>query len=121
VPAIVSVFFCLAQKNIKKFYKGKINVFVLGLSLGPSITSFLASDTQQDLWLLISNAISIRKRVFHILFFLNLLGLFEQGLSACSVLKSVQATKNLYPFFSVFLTDNGWQEESSLLYNHSSL
>jgi hypothetical protein len=34
-------------------------------------------------------------------FFLNLLGLFGQGLSACSVLKSVQATKNLYPFFSV--------------------
>nr|DAT08600.1 MAG TPA: hypothetical protein [Caudoviricetes sp.] len=43
---------------------------------------------QQDLWLCFCNAmISIRKRVFHILFFLNLLGLFGQGLSACPMLK----------------------------------
>nr|DAP46370.1 MAG TPA: hypothetical protein [Caudoviricetes sp.] len=30
------------------------------------------------------------------------------------VSKSVQATKNLYPFFSVFLTDNDWQRSRTL-------
>lgn len=39
-----------------------------------------------------------------------LLYFVEQGLSACSVLKSVQATKNLYPFFSViWQTNSQWR------------
>nr|DAO09864.1 MAG TPA: hypothetical protein [Caudoviricetes sp.] len=65
-----------------------------------------------------------KKEAFSHPFFLNLLGFIRTRSVSLSgvekVSKSVQATKNLYPFFSVFLTDNDWQEESNPLSNHSS-
>lgn len=55
-------------------------------------------------------------------FFLNLLGLFGQGLSACPVLKSVfKPLKIFIHLLFLVMTDNDWQEESNPFENHSSL
>nr|DAN75790.1 MAG TPA: hypothetical protein [Caudoviricetes sp.] len=63
-----------------------------------------------------------KKEGFSHPFFLNLLGLFGQGLSACPVLKKVfKPLKIFIHFLFLVMTDNDWQEESNLLYNHSSL
>nr|UVY62115.1 MAG: hypothetical protein [Bacteriophage sp.] len=65
-----------------------------------------------------------KKEGFSHPFFLNLLGLFEQGLSACSVLKKCRKVfkplKIYIHFIFSVLTDNSWQEESNPLSNHSS-
>jgi hypothetical protein len=67
VPAIVSVFFILAQETLRDFIEKIEYVFILGVFLKPFITSFLAIDTSK-IFGFFSNATSIRKRVFHILF-----------------------------------------------------
>jgi len=47
VPAIVSVFFILAQETLRDFIEKIEYVFILGVFLKPFITSFLAIDTSK--------------------------------------------------------------------------
>jgi hypothetical protein len=47
VPAIVSVFFILAQETLRDFIEKIEYVFILGVFLKPFITSFLAVDTSK--------------------------------------------------------------------------
>lgn len=69
------------------------------VSLG--VTSFLAIDTSKVFDYFVMQDIN-KKEGFSHPFFLNLLGLFEQGLSACPVLKSVfKPLKIFFLFFSV--------------------
>lgn len=89
------------------------------VSLGA--TSFLAIDTSKVFGYFVMQDINKKEGVSHP-FFLNLLGLLGQGLSACPVLKSVfKPLKIFIHFLFLVMTDNDWQEESNLLYNHSSL
>lgn len=121
-------FFVLAQETLRDFIE-KIDVFILGVFLKPFITSFLAIDTSKVFGFFAMQDIN-KKEGFSHPFFLDLLGLFEQGLSACSVLKKCRKVfkplKIYIHFLASFfifsvLTDNDWQEESNPLYNHSSL
>jgi hypothetical protein len=47
VPAIVSVFFILAQETLRDFIEKIEYVFILGVFLKPFITSFLAKGTSK--------------------------------------------------------------------------
>nr|UVY14646.1 MAG: hypothetical protein [Bacteriophage sp.] len=47
VPAIVSVFFILAQETLRDFIEKIEYVFILRMFLKPFITSFLAVDTSK--------------------------------------------------------------------------
>ena len=99
MPAIVSVFFILAQETLRDFIEKIEYVFILWVFLKPFITSFLAIDTSKVFGYLVMQDIN-KKEGFSHPFFLNLLGLFGQGLSACPVLKSV--FKPLKIYFSIF-------------------
>nr|DAS38104.1 MAG TPA: hypothetical protein [Caudoviricetes sp.] len=60
--------------------------------------------------------------MFHILFFLNLLGfVWTRSVSLSSVEKVFKPLKTYIHFIFSVLTDNDWQEESNPLCNHSSL
>ncbi|MFR4585084.1 MAG: hypothetical protein ACLT67_01040 [Streptococcus salivarius] len=86
------------------------------LFLGCFSSLLSPQDTSKVFGFLVMQDIN-KKEVFSHPFFLNLLGFVCKVCQLArveKVLKSVQATKNLYPFFSVFLTDNDWQRSRTL-------
>mgnify|MGYP003086810824 CR=1 FL=1 len=82
----MSVFFILAQETLRDFIEKIEYVFILGVFLKPFITFFLAIDTSKVFGYFVMQDIN-KKEGFSHPFFLNLLGLFGQGLSACPVSK----------------------------------
>ena len=74
----MSVFFIFFGSSIKRYEKIEF------VNLG--VTSFLAIDTSKVFGYFVMQDIN-KKEGFSHPFFLNLLGLFGQGLSACPVLK----------------------------------
>jgi hypothetical protein len=83
VPAIVSVFFCLAQETLRDFIEKIEYVFILGVFLKPFITSFLAIDTSKVFgFYFVMQDINKKEGVSHP-FFLNLLGLVASVCQRC--------------------------------------
>nr|DAV18787.1 MAG TPA: hypothetical protein [Caudoviricetes sp.] len=79
-------FFILAQETLRDFIEKIEYVFILGVFLKPFSTSFLAIDTSKIFGYFVMQDINKKEGVSHP-FFLNLLGLLGQGLSACPMLK----------------------------------